>query len=137
MNAGAYEPYSWAGSPAKAWVHTAALVNDGMGHPSVELAAHGVREVRVVVAVAGRPPGGDAVDQLAPVVEHDACAVGARDRERRGRGFHLGVGQPDVGAPGLVPVGSRHIPTVVMPSFCSRTRSWSASGFGVVRSLGP
>ncbi len=37
-------------------------------------------DVRVVVAVAGGPPRRDAVDQLAPVGEHDAAAVRARDR---------------------------------------------------------
>ena len=37
----------------------------------------------MVVAVAGGPPGGDAVDQLAPVGEHDAAALGAHHRQRR------------------------------------------------------
>ena len=46
----------------------------------VELPAHGVADVGMVVAVAGRPPRGDAVDQLAPVGEHDARALGARHR---------------------------------------------------------
>ena len=60
-------------------------------------------DVRMVVAVAGRPPGRDAVDQLAAVGEHDAAAVGAHHRQRRRRRLHLRVGQPDVIEPGLVP----------------------------------
>ena len=59
----------------------------------------------MVVAVAGGPPGRDAVDQLAPVGQHDAAALGARDRQRRPRGLHLRIGQPDMGEPRRVPVG--------------------------------
>jgi hypothetical protein len=104
----------------------------------VELAAHGVADVGMVVAVAGRPPRGDAVDQLAPVGEHDPRAMGAHHRHGRWRSFHLGVRQPDMGPPGCVPRRRfAHAPTVVMPSLSRRTRSRSASGFGVVRSLGP
>ena len=49
-----------------------------------ELALDRLPDVRMVVAVAGGPPGGDAVDQLAPVGEHDAAALGARDRAAAG-----------------------------------------------------
>ena len=53
----------------------------------------------MIIAVAGGPPRGDAVDQFAPVGQHDAAAMGAGDRQRRPHGLHLRIGQPDV-APG-------------------------------------
>src|ERR1700683_3944608 len=61
---------------------------------SLQLAAHGRANVRVIVAVAGAPPRGDAVDEFPAVAEYDARSEGALDAERRGRGFHLGIGQP-------------------------------------------
>ncbi len=62
-------------------------------------------DVGMVVAMTGRPPRGDAVDQRAAVGERDAAAVGAHDRQRRPRGLHLRIGQPDVLQAGLVPAG--------------------------------
>ena len=61
-----------------------------------ELPGHVGADVRVVVAVAGGPPRRDAVDQLAPVLQHQAAAFGARHGQRRRRGLHLAVGAPDV-----------------------------------------
>ena len=69
-----------------------------------ELALDRCADVRMVVAVAGGPPRGDAVDQFAAVGQHDAAAVRRGDRKRRRRGLHLRIGQPDVieavGVPG-------------------------------------
>ena len=92
----------------------------------------------MIVAVAGRPPRGDAVDQLAPVGEHDARAFGARHRQRRRRSLHLGVGQPDVGGPARTSraVGMRSRPHGAQAELFQQCRSRSASGFGVVRSFG-
>src|SRR5256885_11775560 len=50
-------------------------------------------DMRMVVAVASGPPRGDAVDQLAPVGEHDARAMRAHHRQRRAHGLHLRIGQ--------------------------------------------
>ena len=77
-------------------------------------------DVRMIVAVAGGPPRRDAVDQLAPVGEHDAAALRARDRERRPRGLHLRIGQPDVAEPGLVPVVPIH-ETAIIGQTCPRS----------------
>ena len=62
-------------------------------------------DVRVVVAMAGRPPRRHAVDQLGPVVEHDAAALGPGDNERPPHRLHLHIGQPDMLKPRLVPGG--------------------------------
>ena len=64
-------------------------------------------DMRMVVAVAGGPPRGDAVDQLAPVGQHDAAAVRCRDRKRRGRGLHLRIRQPDMVEAGRIPIRLR------------------------------
>ena len=82
----------------------------------------------MIVAVTGRPPGRDAVDQLAPIRQHDAAALRADDRQRRPHRLHLRIGQPDV-------LQSRPVPVVLNPwapyykrqtcrhSMNSRTRS--------------
>ena len=62
----------------------------------LELSRDGFANMRMVVAVAGGPPAGDAVDQLAPVGELDPRALRARHRQRRRNGLHLGIRQPDV-----------------------------------------
>ena len=64
-------------------------------HPA-ELPRHRVADVRVVVAVAGGPPGGDAVDQHPAVGQPDPAPVGPGCPKRRMRGPHLGVGKPEV-----------------------------------------
>jgi len=61
----------------------------------VELRRHGLHDVRVTVAVAHRPPRGNAVDQLAAVGEPDAHPGSRDDRQRRRRGGHLRVRQPE------------------------------------------
>src|SRR5690606_23750719 len=66
-----------------------------------ELPLQSLPDVRMVVAVAGRPPRGDAVDQFAPVGENDAAALGARHLGRPPQRFHLGVRQPDMVPSGL------------------------------------
>ena len=53
-------------------------------------------DVRVVVAVARRPPRRDAVDELAAVGEIQPHTVGTLDDERRRRGFHLPIRQPQM-----------------------------------------
>ena len=59
----------------------------------------------MVIAVAGGPPGGDAVDQFAPVGEHDTAAMRcARPASGGGRGLHLRIGQPECRA-GRIPIG--------------------------------
>ena len=58
----------------------------------------------MVIAVTGRPPRGDAVDQFAPVGQHDAAAMRCRDRKRRACGLHLRIGQPDVVEAGRIPI---------------------------------
>ena len=52
--------------------------------------------MRVIIAVAGRPPRGDAVDQFASVGKPDAAALVAVTGKRQRRGLHLRIGQPDV-----------------------------------------
>ena len=71
----------------------------------LELLGHRVPYVRLVIAVAGGPPAGDAVDQFAAVGQHDARALRAHHRQRRRCGLHLGIGQPDVLEAGRIPVG--------------------------------
>src|SRR5262249_35327171 len=70
-----------------------------------ELALDCGADVGMVIAVAGGPPRGDAVDEFAAIGEHDAAALRADDRQRQRRALHLRVGQPDMGEPGLVPIG--------------------------------
>ena len=70
-----------------------------------ELALDGLPDVGMVIAVAGRPPGCDPIDELAPVGEHDTAPLGAEHRERRASHLHLRIGQPDMGKPGPVPCG--------------------------------
>ncbi len=77
------------------------------------LADHGGANMWMVVAVAGRPPRRHAVDQLAPVRDHDAAALGARDRERRRGRLHLCIRQPDMRPARRIPVCRR------------RARRWS------------
>jgi hypothetical protein len=54
-----------------------------------ELTLDGGAQMGVVVAVTGRPPRRDAVDELAAIGKHDAAALRANDRQRRARGLHL------------------------------------------------
>ncbi len=61
-----------------------------------ELSGDGFADVRMIIAVAGGPPGGDAVDQLASVFEGDGAALGGGGAERWGGGAHLGVRAPEV-----------------------------------------
>jgi hypothetical protein len=42
---------------------------------AVDLLVKGAGDMRVIVAVAGRPPRGQAVDQFTPVVQHEARAA--------------------------------------------------------------
>ena len=77
-----------------------------MGH-APELVARGGEKCRVVVAVHRRPPARDAVDELAAVFEQNARAPRRAHGNRRGHGFHLGVGEPDVLDTQVEPVGAR------------------------------
>ena len=61
-----------------------------------ELLGDGGANVRMVVAVACGPPRRDAVDELAAVCEIKPHAVRALDDERRRRGLHLAVRQPQM-----------------------------------------
>ena len=74
-----------------------------MGH-ALELLAHGRIELRVTIAVDGRPPGGHAVDQLAAVGELQTAALGSHYRKHRRRIDQRAVRMPDmltvVGEPG-------------------------------------
>ena len=60
-------------------------------------------DVGMVIAVAGRPPGCDPIDEFASVGEHDAAALGTDHRQGRACRLHLRVRQPDMGDPGLIP----------------------------------
>ena len=102
-----------------------------------ELALDRRADVRMIIAVAGGPPRGDAVDQFAPVGEHDAAALGARDRQRRPRRLHLRIGQPDVVEAGRVPAGRRVAFLLVLPAFGASMHRDGASimPFGDCRSL--
>jgi hypothetical protein len=71
----------------------------------IKLAPHCRRDMGVIVAVAGGPPRGDAVDQLAPICQHDAAAPRRHHRKRIARDLHLRIGQPDVGHAGREPGG--------------------------------
>jgi hypothetical protein len=62
---------------------------------ALELRCDGGADVGMVVAVACRPPRRDAVDELAAVGEVEANSVGALDDERRRRGLHLPIRQPE------------------------------------------
>ncbi|CFM10567.1 Uncharacterised protein [Bordetella pertussis] len=64
---------------------------------AVQLLAHRLGDMRVVVAMAGRPPRGHAVDQRASVGQLQQAAVAAHHRQRRRGGLHLRIGQPDMG----------------------------------------
>ncbi len=104
----------------------------------------GLANMRMVVAVAGGPPRGDAVDQLAPVGEIDAAALGARHGERRRRRLHLRVGQPEM-REALEPGGqSRPSPSMTRTRHRRPGRArpsargrWSRPGLGVVSSRAP
>ena len=61
-----------------------------------ELRGDGGADVRMVVAVAGGPPRRDAIDELAAVGEIKPYSVRALDDERRRRGFHLPIRQPQM-----------------------------------------
>jgi hypothetical protein len=74
-------------------VHQAA--EHDVGH-RLELALDRGADMRMVIAVAGGPPRGDAVDQFAAVGKPDAAALGRGDRKRRRYRFHLRIGQPDM-----------------------------------------
>ncbi len=110
----------------------------------LELGFDGGGDMRMVVAMGGGPPAGDAVDQLAPVGQHDARAIGARRGQRRAHRLHLGIGQPDMREAAVVPIGVAVAPCDApqiaigrMPRRSSSARSWFSFGFGVVSSLGP
>jgi hypothetical protein len=63
--------------------HKCLLVNQATKHDvrhRRELRFHGLSDVRMIVAVAGRPPAGDAVDQFTPVGQSDARAMRAHNR---------------------------------------------------------
>ena len=62
---------------------------------ALELLAHRRVERRVAVAVDRAPPRGHPVDQLAPVGELQAHALGRDDRQRRQRRGQRAVGMPD------------------------------------------
>src|ERR1700683_207563 len=91
----------------------------------LQLAAHARANVRVIVAVAGAPPRGNAVDEFPAVAEHDARSEGALDAERRGRGFHLGIGQPHMR-------GIRHSRTVASFSAVSSASIAASSTLRVI-----
>ncbi|MNQ02043.1 hypothetical protein D3C85_147100 [compost metagenome] len=74
----------------------------------VQLRAHGLGDVRVVVTVTGRPPGRHAIDQAAPVRQFQPAAVAAHHGQRRRHRFHLGIGKPDMGLALGHPVGRVH-----------------------------
>jgi hypothetical protein len=69
-----------------------------------ELALNRGADVGMIVAVARRPPGRDAVDELTPVGQHDTAAPAGRNRQRRRYRLHLRVRQPNVLKPGGVPI---------------------------------
>ncbi len=71
----------------------------------VKLAPHRCRDTGMIVAVACCPPRGDAVDQLAPVREHDAAAPRRHHRKRIAGDLHLRIRQPDMGHAGREPGG--------------------------------
>src|SRR5262249_29093970 len=86
------------------------LVDEAAEHHvrhDLELVRDRRANMRMIVPVAGGPPGRDAVDQFPAARKHDAATIGALDRKRRTCGFHLRVGQPDMGTTGPVPIGQR------------------------------
>ncbi|KAG1244595.1 hypothetical protein G6F65_021714 [Rhizopus arrhizus] len=74
----------------------------------VQRRAHRLGDVRVVVAVASRPPRRHAVDQATPVGKLQPAAVAAHDRQRRRGCLHLGIGKPDMWLALGHPVGRVH-----------------------------
>ena len=74
----------------------------------LDLRAQGVGDVRMVVAVAGGPPRGQAVDQFAPVRQHQPRTACRHDRQRRPRGLHLAVRTPDMRRAGGQPLRISH-----------------------------
>ncbi|MNT02651.1 hypothetical protein D3C72_1371560 [compost metagenome] len=74
----------------------------------IQLRAHGLGDVRVVVTVASRPPGRHAIDQAAPVRQFQPAAVAAHHGQRRRHRFHLGIGKPDMRLALGHPVGRVH-----------------------------
>ncbi len=111
----------------------------------LQLRLDGLADVGVVVAVAGGPPRGHPVDQLAAVLQHDAAAIGPCDRQRIGLGLHLGVGKPKVLQPrrpalGLASHGRRPTPWAPrcrVSTTCSATSSTSAPPRGAAAGCGP
>ena len=107
----------------------------------LELALHRFADMRMIVAVAGGPPRRDAIDEFAPIGEMDARAFGPHHRQRRRRGLHLRIRQPDVFEAGRVPVALvEHASYTCMarrPRRSINCLSRSAAGFGVVSSFGP
>jgi hypothetical protein len=76
----------------------------------LELARDSMANMRMIIAVAGRPPARNTIDKLASVGQSDPRAFGCDDGQRRRIGFHLAVRQPDVLAPSLLPVNlARHL----------------------------
>ena len=76
-----------------------------MGEPAqhdmgdtVELVLDRIHDVRVAIAMAYGPPGGDAVDQFASVRQPQPNPLCSSDFQRFGRRFHLRIGPPDMQA---------------------------------------
>src|SRR5262245_1602183 len=72
-----------------------------------QLVLDGPSYVRMIVTVARSPPAGDAVDQFAPVRQHDPCPQGTRNGQGRCNGLHLCIGKPDMLQAGGIPM--RHV----------------------------
>ena len=73
---------------------------------------YGRVEHRVVVAVDGAPPGGHAVDELAPVHQFQAHPFGGRHRPQGLAGVGRGIGMPEMGtvqAPAVPRRSSRQV----------------------------
>ena len=61
----------------------------------IKLVAYRFANVRMVVAMAGCPPGRDTINQFASVGQLDAHTLRGDSNQRRWRGGHLSIGQPN------------------------------------------
>ena len=61
-----------------------------------QLLAQGLRDMGMIVAMAGGPPAGDSIHQHAPVSEGQPHALARHHGEGPRGGLHLRIGQPDV-----------------------------------------
>ena len=61
----------------------------------LELLGDARANVRMAVAMRGRPPRGGPVDELATIAQHEPAAARGGDRERRRSGLVLAVRTPD------------------------------------------